>query len=195
MLRLFPVFRRFPGDYPPSWHTSVPTDSFWESLSTENSCWSCIIIYRHWSACFLTGWLHRLHGVRGRSQSGDARKDGAQAALVLQTLWCGRQRLHRPTRAPQHHKGAVQTLGFITTPCPWRDTDVILFLQAIRAINGNENQDVTAEDFTNRVFDRIDINGDGECVCVFWWFRREIDGGWTVFRHSSAQCCQETQQA
>ncbi|KAA8580280.1 hypothetical protein FQN60_005815 [Etheostoma spectabile] len=33
---------------------------------------------------------------------------------------------------------------------------------AIRAINGNESQDGSAEDFTNRVFDRIDINGDGE---------------------------------
>lgn len=36
------------------------------------------------------------------------------------------------------------------------------FLQAIRAINGNENDETSAEDFTNRVFDRIDINGDGE---------------------------------
>nr|XP_015816177.1 guanylyl cyclase-activating protein 1 isoform X1 [Nothobranchius furzeri] len=35
-------------------------------------------------------------------------------------------------------------------------------LQAIRAINGNDNQDQSAEEFTNRVFDRIDINGDGE---------------------------------
>ncbi|XP_061663457.1 guanylyl cyclase-activating protein 1 [Syngnathoides biaculeatus] len=34
--------------------------------------------------------------------------------------------------------------------------------QAIRAINGNENQEMTAEDFTNSVFNRIDINGDGE---------------------------------
>ncbi|KAM7378457.1 hypothetical protein PAMA_013390 [Pampus argenteus] len=41
-------------------------------------------------------------------------------------------------------------------------TNIILFPQAIRAINGNENQETSAEDFTNRVFDRIDINGDGE---------------------------------
>lgn len=42
---------------------------------------------------------------------------------------------------------------------------ILLFLiQAIRAINGNENQELTAEDFTNRVFDRIDINGDGGCL-------------------------------
>lgn len=34
--------------------------------------------------------------------------------------------------------------------------------QAIRAINGNENHETTAEEFTNSVFDRIDINGDGE---------------------------------
>ncbi|XP_072418878.1 guanylyl cyclase-activating protein 1 isoform X1 [Chiloscyllium punctatum] len=33
--------------------------------------------------------------------------------------------------------------------------------QAIRAINGCE-QDMSAEEFTNRVFDNIDINGDGE---------------------------------
>lgn len=38
----------------------------------------------------------------------------------------------------------------------------VSFLQAIRAINGNDNQESTAEEFTNRVFDRIDINGDGE---------------------------------
>lgn len=47
----------------------------------------------------------------------------------------------------------------------WKKADfLLLLLQAIRAINGNENQDATAEEFTNRVFDRIDINGDGECV-------------------------------
>lgn len=38
----------------------------------------------------------------------------------------------------------------------------VALLQAIRAINGNESQEMTAEEFTNRVFDRIDINGDGE---------------------------------
>lgn len=38
----------------------------------------------------------------------------------------------------------------------------VVLPQAIRAINGNESQEMTAEDFTNRVFDRIDINGDGE---------------------------------
>lgn len=31
----------------------------------------------------------------------------------------------------------------------------------MRAINGT-HQDQSAEDFTNRVFDKIDINGDGE---------------------------------
>lgn len=40
----------------------------------------------------------------------------------------------------------------------------LIFSQAIRAINGNENQETSAEEFTNRVFDRIDINGDGECA-------------------------------
>ncbi|XP_049422461.1 guanylyl cyclase-activating protein 1 isoform X1 [Epinephelus fuscoguttatus] len=44
----------------------------------------------------------------------------------------------------------------------WSHADFILFPQAIRAINGSENQEGSAEDFTNRVFDRIDINGDGE---------------------------------
>lgn len=56
-----------------------------------------------WSA----GRLHRLHGVRCCSQPGDARKDGAQTALVLQTLRRGRERLHRPARAPQHHQGEL----------------------------------------------------------------------------------------
>ncbi|XP_049892386.1 guanylyl cyclase-activating protein 1 isoform X1 [Epinephelus moara] len=44
----------------------------------------------------------------------------------------------------------------------WSHADFTLFPQAIRAINGSENQEGSAEDFTNRVFDRIDINGDGE---------------------------------
>ncbi|KAJ7421295.1 guanylyl cyclase-activating protein 1-like [Pitangus sulphuratus] len=33
--------------------------------------------------------------------------------------------------------------------------------EAIRAINGGDHE-TSAEDFTNRVFDRIDVNGDGE---------------------------------
>lgn len=53
--------------------------------------------------------------------------------------------------------------------------------QAIRAINGNENHETTAEDFTNSVFDRIDINGDGECGR-----RRATAGGWTGLLHLSA---------
>lgn len=44
----------------------------------------------------------------------------------------------------------------------------LVFSQAIRAINGNENQETSAEEFTNRVFDRIDINGDGECVLAWY---------------------------
>ncbi|KAM8883807.1 guanylyl cyclase-activating protein 1 [Synchiropus splendidus] len=40
--------------------------------------------------------------------------------------------------------------------------ELLNIIKAIRAINGNDEQDTTAEDFTNRVFDRIDINGDGE---------------------------------
>ncbi|KAJ8373894.1 hypothetical protein SKAU_G00044740 [Synaphobranchus kaupii] len=40
--------------------------------------------------------------------------------------------------------------------------ELLSIIKAIRAINGTESQDVSAEDFTNRVFDRIDINGDGE---------------------------------
>lgn len=38
---------------------------------------------------------------------------------------------------------------------------VPLSLQAIRAIN-RCNETMTAEEFTNMVFDKIDINGDGE---------------------------------
>lgn len=38
---------------------------------------------------------------------------------------------------------------------------VLLSLQAIRAIN-RCNETMTAEEFTNMVFDKIDINGDGE---------------------------------
>ncbi|XP_020782183.1 guanylyl cyclase-activating protein 1 [Boleophthalmus pectinirostris] len=40
--------------------------------------------------------------------------------------------------------------------------ELLNIIKAIRAINGNENQECTAEEFTNKVFDRIDINGDGE---------------------------------
>uniref|UniRef100_G3Q940 Guanylate cyclase activator 1A n=1 Tax=Gasterosteus aculeatus TaxID=69293 RepID=G3Q940_GASAC len=40
--------------------------------------------------------------------------------------------------------------------------ELLNIIKAIRAINGNESQETSAEDFTNRVFDRIDINGDGE---------------------------------
>nr|XP_029136992.1 guanylyl cyclase-activating protein 1-like [Labrus bergylta] len=40
--------------------------------------------------------------------------------------------------------------------------ELLNIIKAIRAINGSENSDLTAEDFTNRVFERIDINGDGE---------------------------------
>ncbi|XP_077090236.1 guanylyl cyclase-activating protein 1 [Siphateles boraxobius] len=40
--------------------------------------------------------------------------------------------------------------------------ELLNIIKAIRAINGSESQEVSAEDFTNSVFDRIDINGDGE---------------------------------
>ncbi|KAG7460393.1 guanylyl cyclase-activating protein 1 [Solea senegalensis] len=40
--------------------------------------------------------------------------------------------------------------------------ELLNIIKAIRAINGNESQETSAEEFTNRVFDRIDINGDGE---------------------------------
>lgn len=35
------------------------------------------------------------------------------------------------------------------------------FFQAIRAINGGDHE-TSAEEFTNRVFNKIDVNGDGE---------------------------------
>ncbi|XP_030632322.1 guanylyl cyclase-activating protein 1 [Chanos chanos] len=40
--------------------------------------------------------------------------------------------------------------------------ELLNIIKAIRAINGSDNQELTAEEFTNRVFDKIDINGDGE---------------------------------
>lgn len=183
--------------HPGTLHFTWILELRWEGISfncetdlslwmAENSfmipIWSCIIIQwclvLFWQGlpvcvCCLISWfvfagrLHRFHGVRGRSQSGDARKDGAQAALVFQTLWCRRQRLHWQTWAPQHHKGTACHAPVALDFCnlAWtQQTDFIPSLQAIRAINGNENQEVSAEDFTNRVFDRIDINGDGEFV-------------------------------
>ncbi|XP_037551772.1 guanylyl cyclase-activating protein 1 isoform X1 [Nematolebias whitei] len=51
-----------------------------------------------------------------------------------------------------HYSSSTQQADFL----------LLLLRQAIRAINGDENQEATAEEFTNRVFDRIDINGDGE---------------------------------
>ncbi|XP_067325502.1 guanylyl cyclase-activating protein 1-like [Anolis sagrei] len=40
-------------------------------------------------------------------------------------------------------------------------SELLNIIQAIRAINGC-NHETSAEEFTNRVFDRIDVNGDGE---------------------------------
>ncbi|XP_026065643.1 guanylyl cyclase-activating protein 1 [Carassius auratus] len=40
--------------------------------------------------------------------------------------------------------------------------ELLNIIKAIRAINGSESHESSAEEFTNRVFDRIDINGDGE---------------------------------
>lgn len=42
---------------------------------------------------------------------------------------------------------------------------VLVLLQAIRAIN-RCNESMSAEEFTDMVFDKIDINGDGEELCV-----------------------------
>ncbi|XP_051979470.1 guanylyl cyclase-activating protein 1-like [Xyrauchen texanus] len=39
--------------------------------------------------------------------------------------------------------------------------ELLLIFKAIRAINGIE-QEMSAEDFTNMVFDKIDLNGDGQ---------------------------------
>lgn len=152
----------------------------------------------------LAGRLHRLHGVRGGAQPGDARQDGAQAALVLQAVRRGRQRLHWPARAAQHHQGDDDACCWTSRRVMLTDWFIVIrdwasvirqsrgqrpvcncnvhyyyyFLQAIRAINGTDSQDTTAEDFTNRVFDRIDINGDGK-----WRFREEesVVGGRTAF--------------
>ena len=112
----------------------------------------------------ITGRLHRLPGVRGGSEPGDAGQDGAQAAVVLQTVRRGRERLHRPPRAAEHHQGTLnQPLAAVAqVNQSHRNNRLGLLPQAIRAINGTENQETSAEDFTNGVFDRIDINGDGE---------------------------------
>lgn len=65
---------------------------------------------------------------------------------------------------PVQKRSAVQWNLYHTKAC--RLTRFSL-LQAIRAINGNENQEVDAEEFTNRVFNKIDVNGDGECPLLF----------------------------
>ncbi|XP_039554357.1 guanylyl cyclase-activating protein 1-like, partial [Passer montanus] len=39
--------------------------------------------------------------------------------------------------------------------------ELLNIIKAIRAINGGDHE-TSAEEFTNRVFDRIDVNGDGE---------------------------------
>ncbi|XP_036373937.1 guanylyl cyclase-activating protein 1 [Megalops cyprinoides] len=40
--------------------------------------------------------------------------------------------------------------------------ELLNIIKAIHAISGNDDPDLSVEDFTNRVFDRIDVNGDGE---------------------------------
>lgn len=128
MPRLLPVFRQSLEIilHPAEHFTQIAFESWSGGHLFQPSDW-CVTFERLWifmdntlfdtvltslisPACFFAGWLHRFHGVRGRSQSGDARKDGAQAALVFQTLWCGRKRLHRPTWAPKHHKGTQYRL-------------------------------------------------------------------------------------
>ncbi|NWU23349.1 GUC1A protein, partial [Dyaphorophyia castanea] len=39
--------------------------------------------------------------------------------------------------------------------------ELLNIIKAIRAINGGDHE-TSAEEFTDRVFDRIDVNGDGE---------------------------------
>lgn len=45
--------------------------------------------------------------------------------------------------------------------CIDRD-ELLLIIKSIRAINGGVANEMSAEDFANMVFDKIDINGDGE---------------------------------
>ncbi|XP_046892985.1 guanylyl cyclase-activating protein 1 [Hypomesus transpacificus] len=45
--------------------------------------------------------------------------------------------------------------------CIDRD-ELLIIIKSVRAINGHQEQELSAEDFTNMVFDRIDINGDGQ---------------------------------
>ncbi|XP_062316488.1 guanylyl cyclase-activating protein 1 [Osmerus eperlanus] len=45
--------------------------------------------------------------------------------------------------------------------CIDRD-ELLIIIKSVRAIHGDQEQDLSAEDFTNMVFDKIDINGDGQ---------------------------------
>nr|XP_023681677.1 guanylyl cyclase-activating protein 1 isoform X1 [Paramormyrops kingsleyae] len=45
--------------------------------------------------------------------------------------------------------------------------ELLNIIKAIRAINGNETQEVSVEEFTNRVFEKIDVNGDGGFASCF----------------------------
>lgn len=51
----------------------------------------------------LSGQHHRLPGVRGGAEPGLPRRPGAQAALVLQGVRQGQQRLRGQERAALHH--------------------------------------------------------------------------------------------
>ncbi|CAJ0922976.1 unnamed protein product [Ranitomeya imitator] len=68
---------------------------------------------------------------------------------------------------PSWHTGGTRMPHVCHTDVPREHTDTrtriipVPIFPAVRAINGCD-QDSTAEEFTNRVFDKIDVNGDGE---------------------------------
>lgn len=51
---------------------------------------------------------------------------------------------------------------------------IVFLLQAIRAINGTE-QEVSAEEFTDMVFDKIDLNGDGIYLSIYNKLKKKYD--------------------
>lgn len=113
----------------------------------------------------LSGRLYRFHGVRRCSEFGSEGRRSAEAALVLQTFRHGRQRMHRPRRAAADLQGVIfysvslrRHLLVSLNVCSL--SSFVFLLQAVQAINGLE-QEISAEDLADMVFNKIDVNGDG----------------------------------
>lgn len=67
------------------------------------------------------------------------------------------------------HSNSLTTVDICNLP--------LFLLQAVRAINGCDH-DSTPEEFTNRVFDKIDVNGDGKkpnsYTQIIYWLCRNL---------------------